>query len=102
MTSIDHLVLNELDTGLVMHVGKSFHSLQPVFIADSDHNIMCINFWQTVKDFAYEDILQPKRFVAVKNLQCRNSINSRPIRCTYATEYTQFIERLHRLFISYR
>ncbi|KAG4075254.1 hypothetical protein HA402_003045 [Bradysia odoriphaga] len=91
--SIDHLALNELDTtGFVVHVGESLHSLQPVYIADSNHNIVCINFWQSVKDFAYEDVLQPKRFLAIKNLQWRKSSNSKSIPCTYTTEYTLFIE----------
>ncbi|XP_037034626.1 breast cancer type 2 susceptibility protein homolog [Bradysia coprophila] len=93
IVSIDHLALNELDTtGFVIHVGESLHSLQPVYIADSNHNIMCINFWQSIKDFAYEDVLQPKRFLAIKNLQWRKSSNSKSIPCTYTTEYTLFIE----------
>lgn len=91
--SIDQLTLNELDTtGFVIHVGESLHSQQPVYIADTDHNIVCINFWRSIKEFAYEDILQPRRFLAIKNLQWRKSSNSKSIPCTYATEYTLITE----------
>lgn len=89
--SVENFSLNELDTtGLVVHVGEISHKFQPVFLADCDQNIMCIYFYESVKAFAYDDVVQRKRFLAVKNLQWRKSSNSQPIPCTYATEYSLF------------
>lgn len=91
--SIDQLILNELDTfGLVVHVGEPSQSCQLVYIADRDQNVVCINFQQNIKAFAYDDVVRPKKFLAMKNLQWRNSNNSTAIPCTYATENSVFTE----------
>lgn len=93
IVSIDELALNELDTtGIVVHVGETLQKFQPVYIADSARNIVCINFFESVKKFAYEDVVQVKRFLAIKNLQWRKSSNSKPIPCTYVTDYSIFTE----------
>lgn len=91
--SIDKPVLNELDTvGFVVHVGDVTTQLQPVYIADDDQNIACIYFWAGLAKYAYDDVVRPQRFLAIKNLQWRSSSNSKPIPCMYATEYSIFTE----------
>lgn len=69
---------------MVVHVGEISQNTQSVFIADCKHNILCIYFHESVKTFAYDDIVALKRFVRIENLQCRQY----PKTCTYATAYT--------------
>lgn len=91
--SIDQPLFNELDTtGLVIHVGDVSTKFQPVYMADNEQNIICIYFWNDVKNYAYDDVVQPKRFLAIKNLQWRSISNSKPIPCAFVTDFSIFTE----------
>ncbi|KAJ6644293.1 Breast cancer type 2 susceptibility protein like [Pseudolycoriella hygida] len=94
--SLEHIPLNEVDTsGMVVHLGEISQRRQPVYIADADENIVCIYFFQSVKDFAVDDIVQVKQILAIKNLQLRKTSNSKPIPCAYANENTIFTVNPH-------
>lgn len=91
--SVDRIMLNELDTtGFVVHVGDVSSQFQPVYIADNNRNIVCMIFWQDLKSYAYDDVVQPNRFLAIRNLQWRLSSNSKPIPYAYVTECSIFTE----------
>lgn len=90
---IDAPELNELDTtGIVVHVGDDTNVFQAVYVADADCNIVRINFWMGLTKYAYDDVVKPKRFLAIKNLQWRSTSNSKPIPCAYASDFSTFTE----------
>lgn len=85
---------NEIDTaGLVVHIGEHVHKkFQPVYIVDDKRNLLCINFWNGLKSYAYEDLVTIGRTLFVRDLQWRTVSTSNIIPCSFATEFTTFTE----------
>lgn len=65
---------NELDTfGVVVKVEEvvSNYPFQLVYIADAQKNMLCIKFWKNIRYYAYDDIVQVNRFLAISQLDWR-------------------------------
>ncbi|XP_058462755.1 breast cancer type 2 susceptibility protein-like [Malaya genurostris] len=92
---------NEFDTiGIVVQIGAAeANKFQPVYLADTAMNLLCVNFWSGIKEYAYEDVIKERIVLCISNLQWRpkNAMNELPV--SYATERTTFSEHSkNRLF----
>lgn len=74
---------NEFDTiGFVLKVEDVVpNSFQSVFIVDEHKNVLCIQFWGSIQEYAYEDIVNERKFIVIAHLDwrpqnrfCRNNI----------------------------
>lgn len=88
---------NEFDTvGYVVAIEEcNEKKFQPVYIADAAKNLMCINFWLGIKEYAYDDVVICGRFLAISQLQWRswdNAQNRSGFLLAFASEFTVFTE----------
>lgn len=83
---------NEFDT-----VGYCFEienhtqgQFQSAFISDAHSNILCIKFWDGIKQYAYDNIVSVGNFLIFNNLDWRQSHNLNPngFPQAFATEFT--------------
>lgn len=83
---------NELDT-----VGYCFEiedytqgQFQSAFITDAHSNILCIKFWDGIKQYAYDNIVSVGNFLIFHNLDWRQPHNLNPngFPQAFATEFT--------------
>lgn len=87
---------NEFDTiGMVLKIDDIIpNQFQCVFIADAMHHILCIKFWGSIAQFAYDDIVQERKFIAINHLEWRtfNRFNQNGIPQAFVTEITTISE----------
>lgn len=64
---------NEFDTmGIVLKIDEPIPcQFQCVFIADAMKNILCIKFWGSIEQFAYDDIVRERKFIVISHLEWR-------------------------------
>ncbi|KAG7295653.1 hypothetical protein JYU34_021933 [Plutella xylostella] len=92
---------NEIDTvGLVVLIdpptsefdsesNKNQH-FQNVYLADTDKNMICVNFWGGVKKFGFENVLDTGQIICGINLQKRLGNTKKNIPQFRATEFSYF------------
>ena len=88
---------NEFDTlGYVLKVEDTVpnHPFQSVFIVDAFRNILCIKFWGTIQQHAYEDIVRVNKCLVISQLEWRphNRFNRTGVTQAFVTELTTFSE----------
>lgn len=87
---------NEFDTlGFVLRVDEPIpNQYQCVFIADASKNILCIKFWGSVQQCAYDDIMKERSFVVISQLEWRSfaRTNQNGIPQAFVTEITTISE----------
>lgn len=86
-------IFNEFDTiGIIIFIGPDFikSDVISVYITDKNENILCINFWKSIKNFSYSNLLKIKSIVKVKNLQWRKQIYQDLFPTVHANEMTTF------------
>lgn len=88
---------NEFDTiGFVLKVDEVVPNFpfQSVFIVDAFKNILCIKFWSSIQQYAYDDIVQVNKFLVISQLEWRsqNRFNRNGVAQAFVTELTTFSE----------
>lgn len=88
---------NEFDTiGFVLKVEEVVPNFpfQSVFIVDAFRNILCIKFWNSIQQYAYDDIVQVNKFLVINQLEWRpqNRFNRNGVTQAFVTELTTFSE----------
>lgn len=90
-------MFNEFDTvGYVIAIEDQCHQkFQPAFVADADGNLLCVNFWIGAKDYAYDDVVRPGKFIAISHIEWRPTSQMKYSRIpqAYATSSTTFTEK---------
>ncbi|KAG5682684.1 hypothetical protein PVAND_012019 [Polypedilum vanderplanki] len=66
---------NEFDIAcIIIYIAEpSINKNQEVFIADEHYNLLCVNFYIDISEYAYDNVLTEGRILYVRNLQWRNS-----------------------------
>lgn len=88
---------NEFDTlGFVLKIEDVTpnYAFQSVYIVDASRNVLCIQFWGSIEQCAYDDIVQASRYIVVSHLEWRrhNRYNRNGITQAFVTELTTFSE----------
>ncbi|CAB3257396.1 unnamed protein product [Arctia plantaginis] len=91
---------NEIDTvGLIFLIDPSIkefdstkQSFQNVYLADSDKNIICANFWGGLKKFGFQNVLDTGQVMACVNLQKRAGNTRKSIPQFRVTEFSYFTQ----------
>lgn len=83
---------NEFDTiGYCFEMDETVAGqYQSVYIVDAHRNVLCLKFWNGVKEYAYDDIVCVGKFLVFSNLDWRPTycINVNGVLQAFATEFT--------------
>ena len=58
---------------------SSTSKFEKVYAVDENFNVVCLNFWSSVKEFAYDDVVARGQIVYARNLQWRASQSNEKI-----------------------
>lgn len=86
-------LFNEIDTvGLIVCIDDiNAQNFQSVYLADEKHNMICINFWNGLATFAYDNLIEIGKILAVNNLRKRMATKlATKIPIFFATELSTF------------
>lgn len=83
-------VFGEFDTVvIILKISRRIsEKFQHVFATDDQTNLICLNFWNGLHEFSYEDLVTPGKVISLSNLQWRKNSNSFGIPNGYVTELT--------------
>ena len=77
---------------IVVQIDPAYQGLQKVYVADEDINVLCINFWSSLSENAFDDVVTCGRILYARNLQWRSSHASDKIPQAFViSESTLFI-----------
>lgn len=83
---------NEFDTiGYCIEMDEAVSGqFQSIYIVDSHANILCLKFWNGLKEYAYDDIVSVGKFLIFSNLNWRSQqfTNVNGVLQAFATEFT--------------
>lgn len=87
---------SEFDTvGFVLKIDEvAQNQYQSVIVVDAKKNALCIKFWNGISQYAYEDIVKEKKFIAMRQLDWRahSRLNINGLPQAFVTEITTFSE----------
>lgn len=86
---------HEFDTvGYVLMIDEVEPKFQSVFLVNAAKKAFCVKFWNSISKFAYDDVIQVGRFLAIKNIEWRSAdaLDRRGNCQGFATQLTTFTE----------
>lgn len=81
---------NEFDVAcVIVHIeAKGSERPVKVYVADEDTNILCLNFWSSLRESAFDDVVIEGHIVYARNVQWRPSSSSEIIPQAFVTDDT--------------
>lgn len=70
---------------------KTTNNYVKVYVVDEHREVLCINFFNSIEDYAYEDVVTEGQVMYVKNLQWRQThTNEKPVQAFVSSDCTTF------------